>query len=169
MKIKFLIGRKTIFLFTTFAIGILFSSSVTNGAVRPLNEHELAKIIGGCECCWEEMPDTVLCSCGEWGPPPPQICEEEQHGEICCFCVNPNKRCAEKKVDGPKADDSCEGSDISYATCSMTTEACCKIAIYRCTWHFVIFGPHTCMCDPKDETRNQGTRDVCTIGSVLCD
>ena len=45
MKIKFLIGRKPTLLFVA-AIGILFGSLVADGAVRPLDEKELAKVKG---------------------------------------------------------------------------------------------------------------------------
>jgi hypothetical protein len=166
MKTKSIIGLKPIPLLACAAVWILVGSRMTNAAVKKLGESELANIKGGCKCCWEEMPDTVLCSCGTWGPPPPRYCKEEEDlWGNCCFCANPGAKCAESVKDGPKADDSCEHSDKYFQECEITTEACCTITIYRCTQHHV---PKACGCDPTSSTRDGGTRDVCEMYSDLC-
>jgi len=66
MKIKFLTGRKTL-LFAVAAVGILFHSLVANGAVRPLDENELAKIPGGWETCTKYVMPLMCCFCTAGG------------------------------------------------------------------------------------------------------
>lgn len=169
MSIKSVNSRKRTLLFATAAVGILLSCSVTNGAVRHLDESELAKIIGGCACCYETVPNAVACTCGEWGPPPPRICQEEPHGEFCCFCANEGDKCAEELIEGPDVDDTCLSS-VPPDECSTTTGYCCKFKIYRCTQHSSLFPPAWwCSCDwDGEEKREGGTRTVCTTGSDPC-
>lgn len=165
MSIKSVNSRKRTLLFATAAVGILLSCSVTNGAVRHLDESELAKIIGGCECCYEKTPNAVCCSCGEWGPPPPAICKAYHRG-IGWWCEDPGLKCAEEKIEGPDVDDTCQHSSNPSDECSTTTGYCCKFKVHRCTQHY---GPTACGCREKAETRTGGTRTVCTPGSDRCD
>jgi len=165
MSIKSVNSRKRTLLFATAAVGILLSCSVTNGAVRHLDESELAKIIGGCKCCYERIPNAVCCSCGEWGPPPPAICEDFPGEMGCWWCVDPGLKCAEEKIEGPYVDDVCLSS-VPPDECSTTTGYCCKFKVHRCKQHYF---PTACGCTYSGETRTGGTRTVCTLGSDRCD
>lgn len=85
MMIKFLIDRKATLMFVIAVAGFLSSSPESNAAVRPLEDYELAKVIGMCKDC---LPKGNACQnlavgCAIKGHPCKMHCEHRYQNWSC--------------------------------------------------------------------------------------